>query len=161
MDGFDSRAIASEDLSFIWSAQTNAIVSTFWLVLETFRDVALLQAVREEVQPCIRTTPDGQIDLDTKTLLQQPLLQAMLAENLRLRLHGYLLRFPQRDNIRVNKRIILHNHLCISRSTPASMASEFWCDERAAEHPVDEFWPGRFLKRDAETNKLQFSLAGD
>ncbi|PHH79134.1 hypothetical protein CDD82_2573 [Ophiocordyceps australis] len=154
MDGFDGRAMASEDLAFFWGAHSNVVKSTFWLALEAFRDTALLQDARQEVQSCIQTEADGRLCLDTKALVRQPLLQAMFAESHRLRVHGFAMRCPQRDDICLETCKIPRNSLCISSLTSASMDAEFWGKER----PVDEFWPGRFLKRDAETNELKFSL---
>ncbi|KAI1212616.1 cytochrome P450 [Annulohypoxylon truncatum] len=160
MDGFDAVAIASEDLSFIWSANTNAIISSFWITLEAFRDPTLLQAIREEVRACVQTDPDSQIPFDVAKLLKQPLLQAVFAENLRLRVHGFLIRYPELGDIHINNWTIRRNHWCIASSTPASMDPNFWCAGENSAYPVDRFWPGRFLKRDPDTNALNFSLGG-
>ncbi|KAJ0108222.1 hypothetical protein J7T55_000187 [Diaporthe amygdali] len=159
MDGFSYDAIASEDLSFIWSANTNAVVAAFWLSLEAFRDAELLKAVREEVNSCMQLGPDGQPLFDVPKLIRQPLLQAMFAENLRLRVHGFLVRRP-REDMQINKWTIPRHHWCIASSTPASMDPDFWCTGNSSGHPVDQFWPGRFLQKDPESNALVFSLAG-
>lgn len=60
----------------------------------------------------------------------------------------------------INNWKIEKNHLCIANATPAHMEPDFWCSGENSAHPVDKFWPGRFLKRDPETNALQFSMAG-
>ncbi|ROW11809.1 hypothetical protein VPNG_04993 [Cytospora leucostoma] len=159
MDGFFHDALASVDLSFIWSANTNAVVASFWLTLEAFRDPTLLQAVREEVQPCLQIGPDDQPIFDVAKLIRQPLLQATFAENWRLRVHGFLVRRPEED-MQINKWTIPGQHWCIANSTPASMDAAFWCTGDNSTHPVDQFWPGRFLKKDPESNALVFSLAG-
>ncbi|OTB09271.1 hypothetical protein M426DRAFT_7286 [Hypoxylon sp. CI-4A] len=160
MDGFDADAIASQDLSFIWSANTNAIISSFWITLEVFRDAALLRAVREEVQSCIDARPDSEVPFNIAKLLQQPLLQAVFAENLRLRVHGFLIRRLALGDIRINNWTFQRNHWCIASSTPASMDPDFWCTGENSGHPINEFWPGRFLRKDPETKELSFSLAG-
>ncbi|KAI1855549.1 hypothetical protein JX266_000414 [Neoarthrinium moseri] len=160
IDGFDRHAIASEDLSFIWSANTNAIVSSFWITLEAFRDVSLLRAIREEVQPCVQTGPDNQLLFDVPKLVGQPLLQAVFAETLRLRVHGFLIRRPEREALQVNSWTIPRNHWCIASSTPASMDPDFWCQGENSSHSVSHFWPGRFLRRDTKTNALTYSLGG-
>ncbi|PHH67385.1 hypothetical protein CDD81_155 [Ophiocordyceps australis] len=144
MDGFDSRAMASEDLAFIWSAQFNAIMSTFWITLEAFQDAELLREVREEVRLCTQTEADGRLRIDPEALLRQPLLQAMFAENLRLHVHGFLPRYSGPQDLCIDNWTIPRDSICISSLTSASMDPEFWGKGRGAEHAVDEFWPGRF-----------------
>ncbi|KAH7304097.1 cytochrome P450 [Stachybotrys elegans] len=160
MDGFCSRAKASVELAVIWAAQINAVMSSFWIVLETFLNPEYLQLVREEVQPCVQAGPDGNPQIDSAKLARQPFLQAMLSESLRLHVHGFFARYPTRKDITVNGWDIPKDHICIASSTPAHMDPDFWCAGAASAHPVDEFWPWRFLKKDAVTGELQFSLEG-
>lgn len=84
----------------------------------------------------------------------------MFAENLRLRVHGFLVRKPELNDIRINKWAIPQNHLCIASLTSASMDPQFWSSGDRGEHPPEQFWPGRFLRRNEETNSLEFSLTG-
>ncbi|KAK8053075.1 hypothetical protein PG996_012376 [Apiospora saccharicola] len=159
MDGFNAAAKASEDLSFIWSSNTNGIIASFWITVEVFRDSELLHAVREEVSSCIR---DGEVrppSFDIYKLMHQPLLQAVFAETLRLHVHGFLVRHPHEDRV-LNRWTIPGGDWCIASSTPAAMDPEFWCTGESASHGVNEFWPARFLRWDSVTNKLTFSLAG-
>ncbi|KAI1821136.1 cytochrome P450 [Xylaria intraflava] len=159
VDGFGVDAVASEDLSFLWSSVTNANVSSFWATLEVFRDPALLAEVREEVYECIQSSPESHLSLDVAKLLHQPLLQAIFAENLRLRVHGLLARRPPRD-INVNNWTIPRDSLCLASATTAGMDAEFWCSGEMAAFPVDRFYPGRFLRRSTSTDAVEFSLAG-
>lgn len=143
------------------SANTNAIMASFWITLEAFRDPSLLQGIRDEVQQCLQKEPEKELSFDITKLLRQPLLQAMFAENLRLRVHGFLIRRPEREDIHIGNWTIRRNHMYVASSTPAGMDPEFWCKgESSVTHPVHHFWPGRFLKRNPETNELQFSLSG-
>lgn len=128
--------------------------------MEAFRDPELLRAVREEVQQCIQLGPENQPSFDISKLLCQPLLQAMYAENLRLRVHGFLIRRPELGDIRINNWTLRRNRLCVASATPAGMDPEFWCAGENSAYPVDKFQPGRFLKRDLDTNALRFSSAG-
>ncbi|KAK8061819.1 hypothetical protein PG994_008185 [Apiospora phragmitis] len=148
MDGFDAAAKASADLSFIWSSNTNGIINSFWITVETFLDPSLLQAVREEVSSCIQENGDHPLRFDVDKLVHQPLLQAVFAETLRLHVHGFLVRWPEEDRT-VNNWTIPRKHLCIASSTPAHMDPEFWCTGENASHGVNEFWPGRFLSEGA------------
>jgi cytochrome P450 len=62
-------------------------------------------------------------------------------------------------DIHINDYTLKRNHICIASSTPATMDPAFWCKEEGF-RPVDEFWPGRFLKQNPETGDLEFSIAG-
>lgn len=134
-------------------------MASFWLAMEAFRNVELLQAVREEVASCIQGGSGDKPVFDVARLIRQPLLQAMFAENLRLRVHGFLVR-RSGEEMRINKWTIPGRHWVVASSTPASMDADFWCSGDNSAHPVDQFWPGRFLKRDPESNALVFSLQG-
>lgn len=127
--------------------------------MEAFRDTQLLQAVRDEVAPCIQSWSEGQPIFDMARLIRQPLLQAMFAENLRLRVHGFVIRRSEYD-MRINTWTIPGGHWCVASSTPAGMDADFWCSGDNSGHPVGEFWPGRFLKRDLASNSMVFSLKG-
>ncbi|KAI0435793.1 cytochrome P450 [Xylaria telfairii] len=159
VDGFGEDAIASEELSFLWSAVTNANVASFWVTLEVFRDPTLLAAVREEVHQCTQSSSENTLSFDVGQLLRQPLLQAIFAENLRLRVHGFLVRRPSRD-ILVNNWSIPSDSLCVASATRAGMDSEFWSSGEMSAFPVDRFCPRRFLRKTTSTNAVEFSLAG-
>lgn len=135
-----------------------------WLVVEAYRNTELLRDVREEVQSCLSAAGinDDELHLDIGALLKKPLVQAMFAESLRICVHGFILRYSPNWDIRINKWILPRKSLALVSSTTGTMDSEFWCSEERGgkDHPVSEFWPGRFLKRDPDTNKLQFSMEG-
>lgn len=84
----------------------------------------------------------------------------MFAESLRLHIHGFFLRYLERGSIVVNGWDIPKDHWCIASNTPAHMDPEFWCTGEAQGHPVEEFWPWRFCRRDVDTGELKFSLEG-
>jgi cytochrome P450 len=144
------------------SAQTNIIVSTFWFVLEVFRNSELLQLIREEVQACLISTSDDHWPrFDMAKLLHQPLLQATFNENLRLHVHGFFIRRVEERDVHLNNWVIPRNQYFIATSMPGAMDPGFWCaGERSSSPPVDQFWPGRFLKNDGDSGTTQFSLEG-
>ncbi|KAF2655720.1 hypothetical protein K491DRAFT_716013 [Lophiostoma macrostomum CBS 122681] len=117
--GFDAADMASNELGFLFGAAANATMNTYWCAIEVFRDKELLAGVREEVRACkIDTgTGDGELQFDVTHLLQQPLLQAIHAENLRLRCHNMFLR-RTREDIKIFDWFIPKNKLAIAWSTP-------------------------------------------
>jgi cytochrome P450 len=70
------------------SASANVTVNTYWCAIDVFKDNVLLEAVRKEVQQC----KTASLQFETNKLVQQPLLQAVFAESLRLRCHNMFIR---------------------------------------------------------------------
>ncbi|KAF2746815.1 cytochrome P450 [Sporormia fimetaria CBS 119925] len=159
MDGFNADAVASQELAFLWGANTNSIISAFWVAVECFRDSALLVKIREEVGSCIVLEDGGARRFDIPKLLRQTMLQAVFAETLRLRVNGFLVRRPMRSDLKINDWVLKKDRFCLTSSTPAHMDADFWCQGPNKDHPVDQFYPDRFLKPNKEGD-LEFSLKG-
>ncbi|KAJ6109224.1 cytochrome P450 [Penicillium sp. IBT 16267x] len=157
MDGFDEGAIASEFFAFLWGANTNAVISTFWAALEVFKDPELLEQVRSEAQACIISQTQSELRFDIDRLLQQPMMQAVFCENLRLRINGLLVRYPSKDRLVIKDWILPKNKFIISSMTPGHMDPDVWCTGSSESHPAEEFWPGRFLEY-SEQGKFTFSM---
>jgi cytochrome P450 len=71
-----------------YSASADVTVNTYWCAIEIFKDKVLLADVRKEVQQC----KTASLQFDINKLVQQPLLQALFAESLRLRCHNMFIR---------------------------------------------------------------------
>ncbi|KAI1370593.1 cytochrome P450 [Hypoxylon crocopeplum] len=145
MDGFDYAAIASQDFGAIWAAR-NSIVSSSWAIFEIYRDPELLAAVRAEVDACALKDADGHIRFDIEQLLHLPILQAVYAETLRLRMHFYIIRMPDKVDMNIRDWIIPRQKVVVTPTTVAHMDSNAWRTGLSNEHTVDQFWVGRFLK---------------
>ena len=101
-----------------------------------------------------------EVHFDIPKLLRQPMLQAVFAETLRLRVNGFLVRRPITNDLNIHGWRIPKDHFCITSSTPGHMDPVVWCKGPSASHPPSEFWPGRFLKEDPHTGVPEFSLKG-
>ncbi|KAH8723973.1 cytochrome P450 [Phaeosphaeriaceae sp. PMI808] len=145
MDGFDHDAIASEDFGAVWAAR-NSIVTTSWVTYEIFRDPEILAKVRSEVELCRKPSVNGQVQFDIDELLRQPVLQAVYAETLRLKMHFYIIRMPDKIDMNIRDWIIPRQKVVITCTTSAHMDAKVWNTGSNSEHPVNEFWIGRFLK---------------
>lgn len=141
-------------------SNTNAIISAFWCALEVFKDIQLLNDVRHEVESCIIERTSSNITFDTDRLKRQPLLQAVFAETLRLRVHGFIVRYPRSHDLTINDYVIPKSHFVVASSTPGHMDPDMWCTGDAAAYPPSQFWPGRFLRYDSPSSTPKFSLAG-
>ncbi|PSN61591.1 cytochrome P450 [Corynespora cassiicola Philippines] len=146
MDGFDEDAIASPDFGAIWATR-NALTASSWMIYELYRDPQLLCQVRSEVATCISSRENGRISFDINMLLKLPLLQAVYAETLRLRMHFYVIRMPDRLDMNIRDWIIPKRKVIVTSTTVAHRDPRAWDTGSENEHPVDTFWPGRFLKR--------------
>ncbi|KAE8341152.1 hypothetical protein BDV24DRAFT_151346 [Aspergillus arachidicola] len=153
MDGFDADAIASQDLAFLWGAMNNVITTSFWTALEVFSDPELLRRIRKEGQSClIQSAPtNNDIDntpfkIDIHKLTHQPLLQAVYAETLRLRVNGFFLWRLSYKDMDIHGYRIPRNHYVVSSPIPSHMDPAIWSIGQNADHPVHEFRVGRWLK---------------
>jgi hypothetical protein len=101
------------------SASANVTVNTYCCAIEVFKDKALLEEVRKEVQSCKKEDESG-LQFDTNRLVQQPLLQAVFAESLRLRCHNMFIR-KTTENINNLEWVIPKDRFVIAWSTPGSL----------------------------------------
>ncbi|EOD52225.1 putative abc transporter cdr4 protein [Neofusicoccum parvum UCRNP2] len=141
VDDYDADAIASEDFGSIWGFNTNAILASIWATLDVFRDAELLERVRRDVELC--RSGAGRLDIDK--LLKRPLLQSIYAETLRLRVHVYISRFAEHEELSVGEWSIPKKSAVLVSTTPAHLDPDAWNTGRDGRHPVDTFWADRFL----------------
>lgn len=94
---------------------------------------------------CALKREDGRIQFDVDQLLRLPVLQAVYAETLRLRMHFYIIRMPDRVDMNIRDWIIPRQKVVVTSTTVAHMDREVWDTGLQNEHPVDQFWIGRFL----------------
>lgn len=120
--------------------------------MEIYRDRDLLAAVRAEVDSCAQRSADGRIQFDIDQLLRQPILQAVYAETLRLRMHFYIIRMADRVDMNIRDWVIPRRKVIVALTTVAHMDPQAWNTGVNSEHPLDQFWPGRFLKSDPSSS---------
>ncbi|OJD40672.1 nacht and ankyrin domain protein [Diplodia corticola] len=145
VDDYDEDAIASEDFGSIWGFNTNAILASIWATLDVFRDPELLGRVRREVEQCSTSTTECGLDMDE--LQRRPLLQAVCAETLRLRVHVYISRYAEREELNIggDQWSIPPKSVVLVSTTTAHLDEGAWNTGRGGRHPVDAFWADRFL----------------
>lgn len=127
----------------------NSVVAGLWTVLEIFSDKVLLEKVRREVSKCRDSSPSG---FDINRLLENPLLQSIYAEILRLRVHMLIARAPAFDDLSIKDWVIPRGKLLVMSTTVAHMDPETWNTGENNEHPVNTFWAERFLKHGSVPN---------
>jgi cytochrome P450 len=119
-------------------------MSIFWCAYEIYRDPELLHNIRNEAAACITLQSPHAVHFNTDALVHQPLLQAVIAETLRLRIHGFILRYPEK-NLEVNEWIFPKEEIVLTCATTAHMNDRIWSSAERGGRPPSEFYPGRFL----------------
>lgn len=158
------------------STITNAIPCTFWALVHIYRDSLLLSEIRAELKvstnplriPAAPSSSDPQrhaanpalsnprqrappFPLESlfstpSLLLQQPLLQSVYAEILRLYVRGYITRSPSRSPLIINTHIFPKKSVYLASSDTAHFDPLIW-NTRGGSHPISIFWASRFLVR--------------
>ena len=120
--------------------------STFWYFWEITRDPQLLSRVLCEVNTCLSdiSTP-GSLDFNVSKLCNQPLLQSIYAETLRMRIAVYIIRKAEYQDARVKDYVVPQNQMLVTNSNTAHMNKQDWNTGNENTHPVEEFWADRFL----------------
>jgi len=135
---------------FVSNRARNSVNATSWAVFDIYRDPELLASVRAEVDACRCKNEcldsDSQLSFDIDKLLHMPILQAVYAETLRLRMHFYIIRMPDRVDMKIRDWVIPRNKVIVALTTVAHMDSTVWDTGSNNEYPIDKFWVGRFLK---------------
>ena len=120
----------------------------------------LLEAIRVEAQSCIVEETSSYPTFDIERLIRQPLLQAVFAETLRLRVNGFLALYPSHEDLTINGYTIPQNHVILTNSTPGHMDPATSSTGTNANYHPFKFWVGRFLRHDQLTGTSEFSLEG-
>lgn len=101
------------------SASANVTVNTYWCAIDVFKDQVLLKDIRKEVQAC-KTGDKDDLRFDISKLIQQPLLQAVFAESLRLCCHNMFIR-KTTEAINIMEWVIPKDRFVIAWSTPGQL----------------------------------------
>lgn len=126
-------------------ANTNAILAAFWANLEIFRDPNLLLKIRHNIRSSFDSPVQSKHHFDIEKLVRQPLLQSVYAETLRLRVHVYMTRCPERQNLEVNGWTFPKDKVVLVSSTPAHLDENAWNCGPNDSQPLTQFWAERFL----------------
>ena len=126
-------------------SNTNAILAAFWANLEIFRDAALLREIRRNIRSSLGSSDPSNLSFDIEKLVGQPLLQSVYAETLRLRVHVYMTRCPERKALEINGWTFPKDQIVLVSSTPAHLDENAWNRGRNGSRPLTKFWAERFL----------------
>lgn len=117
------------------------------MILEVVQRLALLERVRAEIAPFMGSSSDGDMPItDLDGLCQQPLVQSIYAEVLRVHNGTVVARVPQKPDFSIaGWRFPKDQPIMVSSFNTARVPS-IWNQGTPDEpHPVEDFWPERFL----------------
>ncbi|KAL9069710.1 MAG: hypothetical protein Q9157_006060 [Trypethelium eluteriae] len=161
VDDFSQKGVVSQDLGLLWGSNSNSVLAAFWATFEVFRDLSLLEIVRQEAQDCLIRRDGVELEFDVEQLVRQPVVQAIYAETLRLRVNGILMRKTPMNGLIVNEDFVPGEKLILTASTAAHMDPRVWGVGIGQNRSPYEFWPGRFLKHVRGVNRgVDFSMTG-
>lgn len=98
------------------------------------------------MEGCLIQSSTAEVAFDIAKLCDNPLLQSVYAETLRLRVWQFVIRSPDRTDLNVGDWLFPKNKLIAISSYTAHMDKATWntgTDEDP--HPIEEFWPDRFI----------------
>ena len=95
----------------------------------------------------IRSTTNGkEFSFDVTALCNNPLLQSIYAETLRLRTFPFLIRSPEKEDLSFNEWLLPKNKFILISTYHAQMDEKVWNTGSGKDrHPLAEFWADRFL----------------
>ena len=124
---------------------SNSMPATFWFFAELLRFQHLLSRALTEVNACRMTSSHDSLSFDTRKLCDQPFLQSVYAETLRLRTAVYMIRKPEHAPAHIKDYSIPQGQMIVINSAAAHMDKRNWNLGSDAQHVVDQFWADRFL----------------
>ncbi|KAH7235366.1 cytochrome P450 [Fusarium tricinctum] len=141
--------IAADDLGLLWAATANAIPAISWMILEVVQRPTLLGKVRAEIAPFMGGLSSSKTsipDIDIDGLCQQPLVQSIYAEVLRVHNGTVVARVPQVSDFSIAGWTFPKDQPIIISTFDTARKPSVWNQGTPDEpHPVDEFWPERFI----------------
>jgi cytochrome P450 len=153
---FDEEATAATDLATTWAFTSNVIPASFWFLFEILNSEALLRRARDDIESSKTLTKS----IDATKIVNNPLLQSIYAEVLRLHSASLLTRSSKQEH-KLDDWVIPKDQ-AVMISTHVEHRSSYWntVDPRSGiHHPPSSFYAERFLIRD-EHGQKGFSVDG-
>lgn len=119
-----------------------------------FQDNSIVEKIRSVSQKCIR--PGTGLKFDMNGLKADPLLLSMYAETLRFGVQIYIPRCSPHQPLPVGDATIPAGKMLMINTAVAHTDEDVW-NTAGGKHPLDTFWPRRFLidSADSESGPLR------
>lgn len=126
----------------------NSIPAAFWMLVHVINDPFLLRRARHKMETCMirSTTNSDEFAFDVTALCNNPLLQSIYAETLRLRAFPFLIRSPEREDLSFKGWLLPKSKFILISSYHAQIDENVWnTGSGKVRHPLAELWADRFL----------------
>jgi cytochrome P450 len=153
---FDEEATAATDLATTWAFTSNVIPASFWFLFEILSSEVLVRRVRDDIESSKTLTKS----IDATKIVNNPLLQSIYAEVLRLHSASLLTRSSKQEH-KLDDWVIPKDQ-AVMISTHVEHRSSYWnaVDPGTGKYyPSSSFYAERFLNRD-EHGQEEFSVDG-
>ncbi|KAM5465212.1 hypothetical protein MferCBS49748_005152 [Microsporum ferrugineum] len=143
----NDQARAGADLGILWACNDNLIPVGFWLVQRILDSPSLRERCMKAFDSARLPPQTGDTlpRFDTYVLAKNPFLQSTYHEVLRTQVTSFTARTVRQD-YQVGKYMFPKGSVTLSSSWGVHNNPGLWESRPGAEeHPVDEFWPERFL----------------
>ncbi|KAF2142291.1 uncharacterized protein K452DRAFT_326261 [Aplosporella prunicola CBS 121167] len=141
-DNYDDDALASADLALVWGTVGNAIPTTMLSVYHIFKDPALLERVRDNLEVDFGQT--APLDMNVTELIKSPLLSSVQAEVLRLYVNVCVMVSSPHADVSLGRWWLPKGAAALVSSGISHMDENYW-NTRDGVHPVQSFWADRFI----------------
>ena len=129
------------------------------MLAETLRDPQLLVRIRRAIAKNRIESPHGILDFNWTSLCNEPLLQSVYAETLRLHVAIFVLRSSDRSDVDIRGWRIPRGAPILVSGYDAQMAPEDWApSDDPHVKPVTDFWAERFLQNSRLEGNSAFGL---
>ena len=129
------------------------------MLAETLRDPQLLIRIRSAIEKNRIESPHGTLDFDWTNLCNEPLLQSVYAETLRLHVAIFVLRSSDRSDVDIRGWRIPRDAPILVSGYNAQMAPEDWTpSDNPHTKAVTDFWAERFLQDSRLEGNSAFGL---
>ncbi|KAJ5811904.1 hypothetical protein N7474_008205 [Penicillium riverlandense] len=142
------ETVAADDLGLVWATTANTVPAIGWMLLEVLQRPDLLLRVREEIAPFVCWDPSdpSRTVVDISNLCCQPLLQSIYAEVLRLHSGTVINRVPTTSDFHIGGWHFKEGEQIIVSTYNTARDQSVWNQGNIDDpHPVNEFWPERFI----------------
>ncbi|KAF5974802.1 hypothetical protein FBULB1_7625 [Fusarium bulbicola] len=148
--GFSNNGIAAVMLGYFFVAMANTVPAALWMILHILLDPSLLRQVRHRISPAFQSTGAGE-QPDIKILVNDPLLNSIYYETLRLRVASTVGRTSLDDQlclsggwkVKAGVPIMFTGWLAGLDESCWNMGQDL--PSGSPEHPLNAFWAERFL----------------
>lgn len=131
------------------------------MILSThmFRDTSLLNEVRQAIGGNLKAQQPS-LEFDIKRLEKNPLLLSLYAETLRFGVQIHIPRCSPHQDIQTGGKTIPMDKLILINTWLAHTDERKW-NTQDGKHPLDKFWPRRFLAtQDDDSGPLKSGIDG-